>query len=383
MFRLETNIKLGRRHPHGKLISVIPMSFSGSRNHILSQLLDGATIYFYPPLFSAGALIEAVRSRGATSLAVVPTILRALLEEPSRNGTYLFPGLDSLYCFGAPILPDEKRRARAMLSRHFVEGYSSSLAGRMTVLYGADIDARPETVGRVLPHVKLEIVDEDNRPLPAGELGAIRVRSPAVARAIYGNVRDSGDQLKDGWAYPGDTGAVDGEGFLELMGRSSDMIIRGGVNVHPSEVEAVLAELAGVKDVAVGASPSRVKVKRLPPSWFPRALTEAALIAHCRGRLVPHKVPANLCSCPICLETPTARSFALNFANGSREFKVIRNQSKPVRSQADYMSAMAWRQTCKASEAAARAVSRLASHSRLGVNPGRGRRAHHFSADRP
>ena len=102
LFRLESNIKLGRRHPHGKLISVIPISFSGSRNHILSQLLDGATIYFYPPLFSAGALIEAVHSSGATSLAVVPTILRALLEAPSRDGTYLFPGLTRFTALALP-----------------------------------------------------------------------------------------------------------------------------------------------------------------------------------------------------------------------------------------------------------------------------------------
>ena len=292
LFRLESNLKLGRRHPHGKLISVIPISFSGSRNHILSQLLDGATIYFYPPLFSAGELIEAVHARGATSLAVVPTILRALLKAPTRDGAYLFPALDSLYCFGAPILPDEKRLARAKLSRHFVEGYSSSLAGRMTVLYGADIDARPETVGRVLPHVTLEIVGEDDRPLPIGEFGAIRVRSPAVARAIHGTARDSGDRLKNGWAYPGDTGAVDGEGFLQLMGRSSDVIIRGGVNVHPSEVEAVLAELEGVQDVAVvGFAKSREGEEIAAFVVSSPELTEADLAAHCRSRLVSDKRP--------------------------------------------------------------------------------------------
>jgi len=292
LFRLESNIKLGRRHPHGKLISVIPISFSGSRNHILSQLLDGATIYFYPPLFSSGALIEAVRSKGATSLAVVPTILRGLLEAPTQEGTYLFPDLDSLYCFGAPILPDEKRRARAILSRHFVEGYSSSLAGRMTVLYGADIDARPATVGRVLPYVTLEIVGEDDRPLPIGESGAIRVRSPAVARAIYGTPRDSGDQLKNGWAYPGDIGALDSEGFLQLVGRSSDVIVRCGVNVHPSEVEAVLAELEDVKDVAVvGFAKSREGEEIAAFVVSSRELTEAALDAHCRRRLISHKRP--------------------------------------------------------------------------------------------
>jgi acyl-CoA synthetase (AMP-forming)/AMP-acid ligase II len=162
----------------------------------------------------------------------------------------------------------------------------------MTVLYGADIDARPETVGRVLPHVTLEIVGEDDRPLPAGEVGAIRVRSPAVGRAIYGTARDAGDQIKNGWAYPGDTGAVDGDGFLQLMGRSSDMIIRGGVNVHPSEVEAVLAELEGVKDVAVvGFAKSREGEEIAAFVVSSPELTEAALNAHCRGRLVSHKRP--------------------------------------------------------------------------------------------
>ena len=225
-------------------------------------------------------------------IGTLPTILRALLQAPARDGTYLFPALDSLYCFGAPILPDEKRLARAKLSRHFVEGYSSSLAGRMTVLYGADIDARPETVGRVLPHVTLEIVDEEDRPLPAGGFGAVRVRSPAVARAIYGTARDSGDRLKNGWAYPGDTGAVDSEGFLQLMGRSSDLIIRGGVNVHPSEVEAVIAELEGVKDVAVvGFAKSREGEEIAAFVVCSRELTEAALAAHCRRRLVSDKRP--------------------------------------------------------------------------------------------
>lgn len=295
LFRLESNIKLGRRRPHGRLISIIPISFSGSRHHILSQLLDGATIYFYPPLFSATDLIEAVRAREATTLAVVPTILRALLELPAERGVHLFPDLDSLYCFGAPILPEEKRQARAQLSRHFVEGYSSSLTGRISVLYGADIDARPETVGRVLPYVTLEIVDEQDRPLPIGEPGAIRVRSPAVARAIYGTARDSGDQIKDGWAYPGDIGAIDGEGFLRLVGRDSDLIIRGGVNVHPSEVEAVLAEHEGVKDVAVVGFAKSREGEEIAAFVVPTGdLTEAELIAHCRARLGPDKRPRKI-----------------------------------------------------------------------------------------
>jgi acyl-CoA synthetase (AMP-forming)/AMP-acid ligase II len=85
---------------------------------------------------------------------------------------------------------------------------------------------------------------------------------------------------------------VDGEGFLQLMGRSSDMIIRGGVKVHPSEVEAVLAELEGVKDVAVvGFAKSREGEEIAAFVVSSPELTEAALNAHCRGRLVSHKRP--------------------------------------------------------------------------------------------
>ena len=90
------------------------------------------------------------------------------------------------------------------------------------------------------------------RSLPPGEAGAIRLRSPGMARSIYGaSTAGSGDSFKGGWAYPGDIGAFDEDGFLHLLGRTSDLIIRGGANVHPSEVELVIAECDGVQDVAV------------------------------------------------------------------------------------------------------------------------------------
>jgi acyl-CoA synthetase (AMP-forming)/AMP-acid ligase II len=153
---------------------------------------------------------------------------------------------------------------------------------------------RPETVGRTRPWVLLQIVDEADRVLPIGETGNIRVRAPGMARNMYGGgvARTSGDTLKSGWAYPGDLGALDDKGFLRLLGRSSDIIIRGGANVHPSEVEAVLAEHEGVRDVVV------VGFTKLPEGQEIAAfvvgtddVTEAALVAHCRAHLGPDKRP--------------------------------------------------------------------------------------------
>ena len=130
--------------------------------------------------------------------------------------------------------------------------------------------------------------------MPFGEVGNIRVRTPGMARTMYGGrgPRASGDTLKEGWAYPGDIGALDDAGFITLMGRGSDLIIRGGANVRPSEVEAVIAQHESVRDVVV------VGFTKLPQGQEIAAfvvssgnLTEAALDVHCCKRLAPDKRP--------------------------------------------------------------------------------------------
>ena len=190
-------------------------------------------------------------------------------------------------------MPHEKQDARSELCERFVEGYSSGVSGRISVLSGADIDMRPETVGRVLPHVQLQIVDEHDQPLPVGTAGMIRVRSPGMAlMTCGGTTRTFGDRIKEGWVYPGDIGAIDDAGFLCLLGRASDLIIRGGFNVHPAEVENVLAEHAGVKEVVVVGFTKRREGEEIAAFVVPSGnLTEAELIEHCRARLSPDKRP--------------------------------------------------------------------------------------------
>ena len=229
----------------------------------------------------------------ATSLCAVPTIIRNLFELFGEPSSPAFSKLEALYCFGAPMAPAEKIRAKTSLCANFVQVYGASICGRISTLSGADLEARPDTLGRVLPHVTLQLVDADDKILPAGEAGVIRLRSPGMARSIYGGIAcGSGDSFKGGWAYPGDIGAIDTDGFLQLLGRTSDLIIRGGANVHPAEVEVVIAECEGVRDVAV------VGFTKLPEGEEIAAfvvgadtLTEAALVAHCRVRLGPDKRP--------------------------------------------------------------------------------------------
>ena len=277
----------------GSLLNPLPLSFSASRTHTFAALLCGSAVYFHPLLFSAQQLAEAIVAWEVTSVCAVPTIVRNLLELFGEPSAPVFDKLDALHCLGAPMFPGEKIKAKRSLCDNFVQEYGSSLCGRISSLCGSELEARSDTLGRPLPHVALQVVDADDQVLPRGEAGVIRLRSPGMARGIYGETtRASGDKLKGGWAYPGDIGALDYDGFLRLLGRTSDLIIRGGANVHPSEVEAVIEECEGVQDVAV------VGFTKLPEGEEIAAfvvsscdLTEATLNAHCRTRLAPDKRP--------------------------------------------------------------------------------------------
>jgi long-chain acyl-CoA synthetase len=277
----------------GPLLAPLPLSFSASRTHVFSALLQGSSVNFYPMLFSPQQLADTILAGEAKALCAVPTIIRNLFDLFGATSTPAFAGLAAIYCFGAPMSAEEKIRAKRSLCDGFVQVYGASICGRISTLAGADLEARPDSVGHVLPHITLQLVDADEKPVPHGESGAIRLRSPGMAQCIYGGSDPgTGDSFRAGWAYPGDIGALDDGGFLYLLGRGSDLIIRGGVNVHPSEVEAAIGELSGVREVAV------VGFTKLPEGQEIAAfvvggddLTEAALVAHCRVRLSPDKRP--------------------------------------------------------------------------------------------
>lgn len=275
------------------MLNPLPLSFSASRSHSFAALLQGSAVHFYPVLFSAPELAEAALASKVTSICTVPTIVRSWLEIYGGGSSPRFAALEALYCFGAPMLASEKLQTKATLSNHLVQEYGASISGRISALRGADIEAKAGTVGRPLPDVEVQIVDDADRALPAGAEGIIRVRSPGMATRIYGDkTRLDGDRLKDGWVYTGDIGVIDDDGFLTLLARTSDLIIRGGANVHPAEVEAVLAQHAGVKEAAVVGFRQAREGEEIAAFVVPSGeVSEADLVAHCRVHLTPDKRP--------------------------------------------------------------------------------------------
>jgi acyl-coenzyme A synthetase/AMP-(fatty) acid ligase len=283
--------------PGGRFAVSAPLAFSATRKHVLSRLLDGGTVIFLPTLAGPQEFADAVNDHQADSVLAVPAILRGLFPLAPAKGS-LFPQVRWMMSCGAPMFPQEKKDARDRLSSGFVQNYGSTMAGMITLLETKDIDQHSTSVGRPLPHVLVEIVDEENRPLAPGIAGQIRVRTPGVACELPGKrdfpMRQS-DLIIDGWIYPGDIGTLDSDGFLTIIGRTSDLIIRGGINVFPAEIEEMLAAHPAVAEVAVVGWPDSLIGEEIAAFVVLReAIPSPTLLAWCRSRIQPDKQPREI-----------------------------------------------------------------------------------------
>jgi len=282
--------------PGGVFVISASMSYSATRKHVLARLLDGGTVVFAPILASPEQLIELVHRNRASSLLIVPTIARMLMEQVGE-GSPLFPHVDYLMCTGAPMSAAEKIAGIERLSPGLLQCYGSTMAGIATILPCNAIREHADSVGRAIDHVAIEIADGEGRALPVGEIGAVRVRTPGVGAEIGESPLEhpKSDLVIDGWLYPGDIGYLDGKGYLHVVGRSSDVIIRGGVNVYPVELESVIQSHPAVVEAAVVAWQDKVMGDEIVAFVTTRAPVEPMeIMAFCKMRLQPDKQPRHI-----------------------------------------------------------------------------------------
>jgi acyl-coenzyme A synthetase/AMP-(fatty) acid ligase len=254
-------------------------------------------VIFLPLLSGPQEFSELVNNSRADAVLTVPTIIRGLLPLAPPDGL-LFPQVRWLMSCGAPMLPSEKMEARDRLSAGFIQNYGSTMAGMITLLETKDIDQHAASVGRPLPHVLVEIVDDADCPLPPGEAGVIRVRTPGAASELLGREtfpERQSDLIVDGWIYPGDIGSLDSDGFLTIIGRTGDLIIRGGINIFPGEVEEMLAEHPAVVETAVVGWPDPLVGEEIAAFIvLKETKSPREILAWCRSRIQPDKQPREL-----------------------------------------------------------------------------------------
>jgi acyl-CoA synthetase (AMP-forming)/AMP-acid ligase II len=275
-------------------VSATPMYFGGGRTFSMSLLFSGGTVVLFPPPYKAAELAAEVARRGATSAFLVPTLLRRLLDLSDAEAAPL-RAMRLLLSSGAPLHPEERREIRRRLCPNFCEYYASTEGGGVSLLRPEDMDVHDDSVGRPVFGVEVAIFDDDFNPLPAGEVGRLGYRGPGVATGFHEDPEATREVFRDGWFFPGDLASVNAAGYVFLKGRKKDMVIRGGINIYPVEVEAALQSHPAVVEAAVVGWPSRELGEEVAAFVVLRgAATPEELRATCAGRLAPYKVPREI-----------------------------------------------------------------------------------------
>ena len=267
--------------------------------HVMLQgLLMGDRLVAMTRFHPAEALSLVERER-VTILVAVPTAYEALLALPDVASHDLS---SLLVCAsgGAACPPALAREIRRTFGCALYNGFGmTEAAGGISVSSMADSDEQQDqTVGRVMPGIDARIVDGDRRNLPAGETGELAVRGEGVMLGYYkapeltARVKDS-----EGWLYTGDLARIDAKGYLHIMGRTKDVIIRGGQNIYPAEIERYLESHPKIEEAAVVGVPSVVGGESV---WaFVRlagngGMTVEEVLDYCRGRLEIYKIPSQV-----------------------------------------------------------------------------------------
>ncbi|MGH7894100.1 MAG: class I adenylate-forming enzyme family protein [Candidatus Binatia bacterium] len=299
------NVELADGTPRGAALLCAPLYHIAGATNMMTTLWTGRRLVLMPQ-FEPRTWLDLIERERVTHGFVVPTMMKHLLDQPDLEGRDL-SSLEILSYGGAPMPFPVIRRAIERFPRTvgFVNAFGQTETTSTLTLLGPDdhrLEGTPEqlelrtkrlkSIGRPLPDVEVRIVGDDGTEVPVGEVGEIHVRTPRAMKG-YAGAKES-PFTADGWLPTRDLGWTDDDGYLYVAGRKDDMIIRGGENIAPAEVEAVLFSHPAVEEVAVVGVPDVEWGQRVAAFVVLRpgaSATEGELGEFCRQRLATFKKP--------------------------------------------------------------------------------------------
>jgi len=263
----------------------------------LACVTHGAAIVYPAEAFDPVATLEAVAAERCTGLHGVPTMFIAELDHP-RFAEFDLRSLRTGIMAGSPC-PIEvmKRVVDRMHMREVTIAYGMTETSPVSTQSSTDdpLEKRVSTVGRVQPHIEVKLVDSDGRIVPRGTPGELCTRGYSVMRGYWGDEEKTRDAIDPArWMHTGDLATMDDEGYVNIVGRLKDMVIRGGENVYPREIEEFLYRHPKVQDVQVIGVPDPKYGEEIC-AWIQlragAAATEDEIRAFCKGQIAHYKVP--------------------------------------------------------------------------------------------
>jgi fatty-acyl-CoA synthase len=263
---------------------------------VLACTATGARMVFPGEAFEPLATLQAVAEERCTALHGVPTMFIAELDHP-RFAEFDLSSLRTGIMAGSPCPIETMKRVVAQMHMQEVTiayGMTETSPVSFQSSTSDPLERRVSTVGRIQPHLEVKIVDGEGRTVPVGEKGELCTKGYAVMQGYWGDAARTAEAIRDGWMHTGDLATIDAEGYCNIVGRVKDMLIRGGENVYPREVEEFLFRHPKVQSVQVFGVPDAKYVEEVC-AWITlrpgESCTEQEIRDFCRDQIAHYKVP--------------------------------------------------------------------------------------------
>ena len=277
--------------PGDRFLHAAPIAHA-SGAFFLPSLVRGVHQLIMPHFDAAGFIAMAAQER-ATHTFLVPTMLAMIMEEPALETADLrFKRI----CYGAsPIAPSLLERVMVRFGPVFAQTYGQAESPMVITYLGPEDHDRTGSCGRPYTTVDVAIFDEDDRPVPTGERGEIVCRGTQLMARYWNRPEATAKAFRNGWLHTGDIGRMDEDGFVYILDRKNDMLISGGYNVYPREIEDVLLAHEGVVEAAVVGLPDEKWGDRVHAVVAGRpGLDPETVRQFCRERLAGYKCPKDV-----------------------------------------------------------------------------------------
>lgn len=279
----------------GVTIGVLPLAHVYGLTISNTCYITGSSVVVFAR-FDPEEIFKAIETYKVKAFSAVPAMIHAMVGSPKAD-QYDTSSLEWIGSGSAPLPIALLNGFRQKFGAKVFEGYGLSEAAPIVTAHNKKIEIKPGSVGIPLPGVNIKIVDHLGREVPAGEVGELIVSGDNVTPGYYQNREETNKVIKEGWLFTGDMGRVDNEGYLYIVDRKKDLVIRGGFNIYPRDIEELLnahesvseAAVVGVPDEAMGEEIVACVVRKEGASS-----TEKDLIHYCQDNLAKNKTPKRI-----------------------------------------------------------------------------------------